>query len=243
MLIAAVNFNPWGKEHGNIGNAWNKVIKMVNNAGSITRKFTMAVHKGCKPPQTHFSNSETGIYHSQIDLICGLKEAAEKKKEQDATEKSNQAAHNECEGHLAWQAALTTFTQGINNPSLPPLSPPVDPNMELDNSACENQAESSPGPSQQADLVIEALKNATKIENTQHETLLTAIEENSDCLTELAQGVQAAVKAQVESNQLMPELISQNQQAPKTSKRHCDNVTMPEEVPQNTVKSKTAKHT
>ncbi|GAB1518462.1 hypothetical protein RhiTH_001521 [Rhizoctonia solani] len=223
MLITAVKCNPWGKEHGNIGNTWDEVANVVGNSMSVTWKFTTAVikkkvnkcidlHKGHKP-QTQFSNSETGIYHSQIDLICGLKETAERKKEQGVVEKSNQAA---C----------------IGNPSSPPASLPIDPDVGLDHTTCSNKTTpSSPRCSQQLDLVIEALENVTKAENTQHGILIAAIENNSECFMELAQGMQVVAQAQVESNQLTQELTSQNWPAATTSKHACDSATIPEEAP------------
>ncbi|CEL57292.1 hypothetical protein RSOLAG1IB_12108 [Rhizoctonia solani AG-1 IB] len=45
MLIAAVNRNPWGEEHGKIGNAWKEVTEAINNSNSVTREFTTAVVK------------------------------------------------------------------------------------------------------------------------------------------------------------------------------------------------------
>ncbi|KDN37328.1 hypothetical protein RSAG8_10216, partial [Rhizoctonia solani AG-8 WAC10335] len=120
-----------------------------------------------------------------------LKGIAKKKKEE-TTEKANQMACNEREGHLAQQAAPTTFTQGHKNPPSPCLSPQeiihneesIHDNESADSPAVDHEM-SSYGSSNLSDPVIEALNNATEAENAQHETLLGAIVENSESIMEL----------------------------------------------------------
>ncbi|KAG8690689.1 hypothetical protein FRC09_011890 [Ceratobasidium sp. 395] len=223
ILTATVTHNPYGQPRGKKGDAWVAVQADVNESEATSRVFQvdvikrkvqacLAMHKGETPARTRFSNGESNIYHSQIDRIRGQIEEAKAKKLEETGAQTARAERQERDGQLARQAALETFTRAARPAQSPDHSETSPPPGASPGSA-------SPSPS---DHLATALNDANEAEDTRHQLLLDALQQNSEQLTTLNQSIETMAQAQIESNQLLSSFVAQavqEQQQPDRTRR------------------------